>query len=456
MGGAVIDVATDLTFRAERASATFSGPVEGRDKINAALANAGFQLLPDRAAGALVRPWDTFGLPAWANPSLADDQGAPNAGHTPGTKHPDTGKPYVDDPRVGFSTVLLDDEGDAKELNRAVSLLGKRSGWRLRRHATGSMVAERADDAGQAELVSLRQEMDWLRQHCYTLKNDGSYQKLPPRLAGGAVNNPPAYMQTGSHSAQLFRQALSTLIGSGGGVMSASGLNILQTGGGSMNVTITGGVPGGQVWVPGTTTAGVQGLYYCYNDASVTLSISASNPTNNRIDTIVAQVQDAAYAGSTNAWQLAVVTGTPTAGANLTNLNGKGTVPASSYVVGYVEVDANVTSIVTAKIKYVATVAGLAGTMLAGAEVTLLDQQTIGNGPGSAIGVVLHTFPTVCTSVKIGGTSWYSNTGRTTLVNPGGSWARYYPSGANVLGDYYNPSGFTLIYPVTFVTATGY
>src|SRR5581483_7444458 len=56
-----------------------------------------------------------------------------------------------------------------------------------------------------------------------------------------------------------------------------------------------------------------QGVYYCYNDNStgnVSLAIAAANPSNPRIDLVIAQVQDAQYSGATNNWQLAVVTGT--------------------------------------------------------------------------------------------------------------------------------------------------
>lgn len=160
------------------------------------------------------------------------------------------------------------------------------------------------------------------------------------------ANSPPYALQAGSHSAQLFRQAISTLLAPTGGVIGASDYLVTQNGVANMSVNVAGGAPGsgGGIWVPGTTSAGIQGLYYGYNDATVNLAIAASNPTNPRIDVPIAQVQDAAYAGAISSFQLAVVTGTPAASPVAPSL------PASSYGLANVAVAALATTVVSANI----------------------------------------------------------------------------------------------------------
>ncbi len=171
----------------------------------------------------------------------------------------------------------------------------------------------------------------------------------------------PYALQGSSHSAQLFREATASLLGPGGGVVNPGDLAVTQLGTPSMVVQ----VGAGRLWTPGSNLATInpinpaggayqpQGMYFTENDAPVTLPISAANPTNPRLDTIIVQIQDAQYGGSTNSAQLLVLTGTPTASAALAGsgaLAGVGAVPANSTVLGYVLVPANATSIPTANI----------------------------------------------------------------------------------------------------------
>lgn len=165
--------------------------------------------------------------------------------------------------------------------------------------------------------------------------------------------NPPYCLQAEAslHPAQLFRQAISTLISAAGGLVSAGALAISQKATPNMSVEILGGKPTeGSVWVPGTTSAGIQGLYYCYNSATRNLAIEASGATNPRVDTIIARVYDQQYAGAQNEWKLESIKGAEEAGVTLANLKGIGVVPASSFVLGYVLVPAKATTIVTADI----------------------------------------------------------------------------------------------------------
>lgn len=161
-----------------------------------------------------------------------------------------------------------------------------------------------------------------------------------------AENTPPYVLQAGSHSAQLFRQAISTLIGpiSAGGVITPGDYAVTAQSVPNMTVNVAGGVPGGQAWVAGSTSVGVQGLYYCFNDGIVILSHSASNPTNPRIDIDIIQVQDSNYFGSVNTATLGVVTGTPASSP------AQPATPASSLLLSAVAIAANATTITNGNI----------------------------------------------------------------------------------------------------------
>ncbi len=163
-----------------------------------------------------------------------------------------------------------------------------------------------------------------------------------------AAESPPFVIQASSHSAALFRQTISAIlglsqpgsltVGAGGvinGTATVSGdLFVEQNGTPNMSVNVLGGV----VMIPQTLAAN-GGVYTGLNDATVNLTIAASNPTNPRIDIIVATAQDAAYAGSTNNWILQVITGTPAASPS------QPSTPSSSVLLASVLVPANSTSV---------------------------------------------------------------------------------------------------------------
>jgi hypothetical protein len=128
--------------------------------------------------------------------------------------------------------------------------------------------------------------------------------------------------------------------GSGYGIGKGYGMPTVTLNGGSI-MTVASNAVATQVQL---TT---QGAYYCYNDNSagaVNLAISSSNPSNPRIDVVIAQVEDAAYSGSNNDWKLAVVTGTAAASPTVPAL------PANAVVLAYVWVPAAATNIITADI----------------------------------------------------------------------------------------------------------
>lgn len=165
----------------------------------------------------------------------------------------------------------------------------------------------------------------------------------------------PYALQNGSHSADLFRQAVSSLVPSGGGIITAGDLTVSQTGTASMGVSV--GV--GRCWIPGTNVGNVPGgnfssqaMYYGQNPAAYTATVTTADSVNPRIDVVYAAVQDSQYAGSTNAGVIAVAAGVPTSGA--TYPANAPTLPANSIPLAWINVPANAASIVTANITNIA------------------------------------------------------------------------------------------------------
>ena len=183
--------------------------------------------------------------------------------------------------------------------------------------------------------------------------------------------NPPLALQNAAHSAQLLRQMVAALFGAtqpgtlaagAGGVVNAGDLAVTQNGTPNMSVNVAGG----SAFIPQTRAAN-SGLVYGLNDATVNKAIATADATNPRVDLVCAVVNDTAYTGSLNTWALTVVTGTPTAGATLSNLNGAGALPAAAIPLAYVLVPASSSSVVTANIADVRTFVTIGGQKLANA-----------------------------------------------------------------------------------------
>ena len=86
----------------------------------------------------------------------------------------------------------------------------------------------------------------------------------------------------------------------------------------------------------------------------------ARPPRRTRIDTIVARVKDSFYAGSQNEFLLEVIAGTPKAGVSKppktraeAEADGAGALPASSYVLAYILVPQNASTITSGDIENV-------------------------------------------------------------------------------------------------------
>jgi len=87
-----------------------------------------------------------------------------------------------------------------------------------------------------------------------------------------------------------------------------------------------------------------QGSYFAENRGVTNLAISAADATNARKDLVVAKVEDSDYSGATDAWSLAVVTGTPAGSPS------EPTVPDNAIVLALVDVPALDTAITDSQI----------------------------------------------------------------------------------------------------------
>lgn len=152
------------------------------------------------------------------------------------------------------------------------------------------------------------------------------------------VQNPAIFLQAGSHPAEDVRRFLGSLPMPG--VVTLGDLAVTEKSG-TPNMSVD--VAGGRAFIAGTE-ATYQGTYMVENRGAANLAVAAADPTNARKDLVVARVKDAAYSGATNAWELAVVTGTPAPSPS------EPAVPANSLVLALVTVAAGTTSITNANI----------------------------------------------------------------------------------------------------------
>jgi len=153
-----------------------------------------------------------------------------------------------------------------------------------------------------------------------------------------ALRTPPSWLQNGSHPAEndrLTTQALWTSTG----VLRSTDLAVTQAASPGMSVLVASGYAN----IVGTTQANM-GSYIAYNDASATLTVTTSNPSNPRIDIVVVQVNDAYYTGSLNSVSFSVIAGTPAVSPVAP------TTPANSILLATIAVAAGATQILNANI----------------------------------------------------------------------------------------------------------
>lgn len=146
------------------------------------------------------------------------------------------------------------------------------------------------------------------------------------------------WLQNGTTSAEEDRAFLDSVYPIPG-ILRPGDLKVTQNGTPNMSVNVAPG----RANVDGSESA-LQGSYLVWLDAIQNVVIAASDPTNPRIDLIVARVKDQQYSGLSNTFTVEAVTGTP-AGSPVTP-----TAPANTYILATLAVAASVTTIVTANI----------------------------------------------------------------------------------------------------------
>ena len=153
-----------------------------------------------------------------------------------------------------------------------------------------------------------------------------------------ALRTPPSWLQQGSHPAENDRLTMQAIFNTTGIIGSTS---LAVTAQGSPNMTVNVALGWGAI--VGTTQSNM-GVYTFYNDATTVLTITTANPTNPRIDRIVATVNDAYYSGATNNVTFTVIAGTP-AGSPTAPAT-----PANSISLATIAVAAGATSITSGNI----------------------------------------------------------------------------------------------------------
>lgn len=154
-----------------------------------------------------------------------------------------------------------------------------------------------------------------------------------------AVTNPPIWIQSGGETAELARRFTHAVLHSSSGVMDGGDLKVAENGTPNMSVNVAAG----RARINGTESS-FQGAYFVESRSTENLAVAAADPTNPRKDLVVAKVQDAAYSGVTNAWSLAVVTGTPAPSP------AEPATPANSMVLAMIDVPALDTAITNSQI----------------------------------------------------------------------------------------------------------
>lgn len=153
-----------------------------------------------------------------------------------------------------------------------------------------------------------------------------------------ALRTPPSWLQNGSHPAENDRLTMQGIIATSG-IFTSGSLAVTQSGTPAMSVQVADG------WgaIVGNYTTNM-GVYQFYNDAATTLTVTTADPTNPRIDKVVATISDSFYTGVTNTVAFQVLAGTP-AGSPVAPAT-----PVMSLALATISVPAGATSILNANI----------------------------------------------------------------------------------------------------------
>jgi hypothetical protein len=135
------------------------------------------------------------------------------------------------------------------------------------------------------------------------------------------------------------------------GVMDATGWKVRERAAGA-NMTVEVDANVGLAVVQGDSVTHQSRYVVAPHSAVVALDIAAAHSTNPRVDMVVLQIRDNTHdaLGQSDA-RVMVLTGTPTAGATIDNLNGQASLPANALRLADVHVPAADTTIANAQIR---------------------------------------------------------------------------------------------------------
>lgn len=171
-------------------------------------------------------------------------------------------------------------------------------------------------------------------QQVWAIQGDSHPAVLATSAMAAAMGVPVA-----AHSAAVAAMTA----GGGHGVVGSGDFAVTQNGTPNMSVNVAAGY----AFVRSGGSASILvGIYALLNDATVNVSISASDPTNPRIDLVIVQVRDSNYGEAASDERITVVAGTPAASPAVPSL----TSYPNCVVLAQVAVAAAVTTIVTANI----------------------------------------------------------------------------------------------------------
>lgn len=140
----------------------------------------------------------------------------------------------------------------------------------------------------------------------------------------------PMMLQALCYTATDFRNQLASLVCAQGVADVVGGQLLVTTGGSGLTLSVAEG--GGFV----DSDVDDEGMYWVFNDAAATVTTTAADGSNPRIDQVIATVKDAQISGADNEWELSVLAGTATVGATLANLTGAAALPDRSIRLAYV------------------------------------------------------------------------------------------------------------------------
>lgn len=208
------------------------------------------------------------------------------------------------------------------------------------------------------------------------------------------AQNPPVWLQTGSHPAEAVRRWLQAAMWSSTGVLGTGEMAV------SVSSGLTVAVAEGRALITGTENT-YQGTYFVECRGSTTVTLAGANATNPRIDLVVARIRDSVYSGSapSDGFTVEAVTGTAAASPAVP------ATPANSLVLAQVAVAAGATTLVAGNIT---------------------DRRTLARRPGLQVFASSSARSTQYTSPTVGDLTYLTDTARYEWWN-GTAWVRLAP-----------------------------